>query len=500
MIKEFATYIKEKLKFSKEGGKEVSLKDILSDGKVKETMQKTLDYLNEEFLGWVEIINGYGLGAKYIYVTKYHQYIYDPCLNVTITQYANENSAKEIIGPKFTYTNMNLKIRNYPDLIIKKIETPDPIRRFTPEDPYGEEDWNDDELNEKIEFEDEKEYKIFDIKEFIDSKDKESVLKYLNENFTGWIELLNDRNIGAKFVYITEYIFLDGYKKGLRIKITRYKIRIDEKEECYDTSLRLTDGTNRDLVLIKRNVKEPTRIYSELDPYGEEEWLDESLNEKLKFLKDPNSKEASLKDIIDGNVTIDYLNKEFLGWIEIINGRGVGAKYVLVTKYHQYLYDPCLNLKITQYANENFGPRSYFTELNLKLKNHPDLIIKKIEVPEPIRKFTLEDPYGEEDWGEENESFTHDDIDPYGEEDWYDENSKFTKSDIHYLEDKGFDIHKNNSHAEKRTDDGGSIVVVSTDSDGGKMYYVGKFDKDDNNIKSIKGGHLGICFSEFYRY
>jgi hypothetical protein len=243
------------------------------------------------------------------------------------------------------------------------------------------------------------------------------------------------------------------------------------------------------------------------------------ITEFAKYIKEnihfETEKDYETFDIIDftksedKNSLIKYLNENFLGWIELLNDRNIGAKYIYVTKYKirdrlwegkdtkGSFFNKDLLVEISEYIIKNGELNHYVTTMRINNGNDCCSLIKR-KVKEPIRRYTEDDPYGEEDW--ENESFEHDDIDPYGEEDWNEENSKFSKNEEDFLEERGFNVDATKRLAFKKTRDGGSIVAVTDESDNGKIYRIAKFDKDDNNEYSIKGGHLGICFAEFNRY
>ena len=246
------------------------------------------------------------------------------------------------------------------------------------------------------------------------------------ENDDEWIECPSD------------YIF----EKGERVKIkpeSRYIKQVsgngtgtiyDTGTFCYVSNagidesdpvwyVRWDDGTEGcfywrvDLLINKEKNKERKRKIEilrdkmkDVDPYGEEDWLDESnkynfkLGDKVEYIGKEilnRFKKNKCGTIIKINYNNSY-GVEFDEHMEGHDCKGMPGRRDGVGKYGH-----CWNVISSDIRHVDPEKEKFIIKRREELKNR----MKDV------------DPYGEEDW--ENESNTFNELDPYGEEIWEDE-------------------------------------------------------------------------------
>jgi hypothetical protein len=286
----------------------------------------------------------------------------------------------------------------------------DPICKrviFTPEDPYGEEDWD---INEDYEVDKNRlrQIKFIGGEELIDVITTGDV-DFLNNNFTGWAKMypelrtyifhvINweiDPNDKVRFTY-------DGYIHGESVKINIGPSNYVLKK-------------TPELTITMFEEKEPTIMINEKDPYGEEDWSEYMENasypdpDPLKMRHTNKSLRHSEISDIKKQKNVKILNDEFIGWIRILPELfdyflhvvewGI-SDGVLYTKYDGYVN----GLKFVR----NSSVYTY------TLKDSEQMMITVVDDGDPLIRIDDMDPYGEEDWDYEVfEQFYDNDDDVY---------------------------------------------------------------------------------------
>lgn len=164
-------------------------------------------------------------------------------------------------------------------------------------------------------------------------KNKQDIVKYLNNNFTGWIRLRLvddiDNSVNIKYFHVMywEIKTYDNLSRNPWIPPMTYHLymRIDGDYHEYQLrGLRIPMNAAFDLIsnftLTKYEEKETPRIYKKDDPYGEENWDDiDEINELRKL---------RLKTEIDD----DFENGKFhIGQkVNALNNKGVYASGTIV--------------------------------------------------------------------------------------------------------------------------------------------------------------------------
>jgi len=255
-------------------------------------------------------------------------------------------------------------------------------------DPYGEEDWENESVNENNEYI--RSIKISDIyKEYNNLNQR---IKKLNELFLGKIIDIEFKKIesGVLLNKIIDYFYInqDSYTSPPDPSPHHEEIHVKFKNGSY------TDVADSDIYHIK---KEPKIIFSPEDPYGEEDW-----NESVKFQDDKH--EHQLKKLINPkigdriiyiypggredrsfglNINYDKLYGKVVSTIFIGLG-GLGIEFDKFIDGHDCQYSGkeghCFNVPLNCiFVDEEFENRK---------KQEEDRKLKYIDI----------DPYGEEDW------------------------------------------------------------------------------------------------------
>jgi hypothetical protein len=157
----------------------------------------------------------------------------------------------------------------------------------------------------------------------------------------------------------------------------------------------------------------PKQIFSDADPYGEEDWIDhitEAITKipqkvytplfPIRYVNSVNAKEISegLKDIIGKNITFTYWEMDpSATWKQRIEN-DVILENVSSEEYKIFLH---YTKKVKIGTMSNTGePVIRDVKMKKILDEHNPIYI--IEIKDKI--YNTEDPYGEEDWGETSES------------------------------------------------------------------------------------------------
>ena len=144
-----------------------------------------------------------------------------------------------------------------------------------------------------------------------------------------------------------------------------------------------TDIAYSDIYHLK---KEPKQIFSESDPYGEEDWLDESVNNNYKF---EIGDRVIVRQHFDGDVFVNKVG-------DVVFKEDDSC----LVKFDTRFSDMQHNGNIEEYIDNENKCRWFFpTEIELydpiEIENR-----KKIKEESRLKMIDI-DPYGEEDWLEE---------------------------------------------------------------------------------------------------
>ena len=279
----------------------------------------------------------------------------------------------------------------------KRIENPD--------DPYGEEDWGYEKIGESKD----------NIINLVDE-----ILKF--DNFKDFIKHISSLVIGNRIsIYDLKreddkYHVIKGAHGSSGTDITPIKVVagqapydivkkaaenfcgkqisisvIDIHYRGNDTILYITD---------KIVIKKVSRTHSDIDPYGEENWeedhVEDILNERLVI----TDKKIGSEEILNKGLPV---LDDFIGWVHVspLPNHNMHATKFYIEKnrnnpnpntlwivYDKYQYLPDLSINTNSYPDEDMD-----CDLN---KN---FYLAKVEEMEGKRIFTPDDPYGEEDWG-----------------------------------------------------------------------------------------------------
>lgn len=341
---------------------------------------KKHDNYNDFFKEMEDLLNGNEI-AVYYFNTANEKYSF----------YAKYNIGK--IG-KRPYAEKNYKTLNNENAVLycgehhddEKLYLDDKIiikyksaPKYTELDPYGEEDWDENNIN--------------------DSELNKMVNESINEN-----DLISIKEMYDKYDYPQ---FLDEMKKLL----------IDKKIDIYDRNLIKVMWTkrrdkvvvvNNDFINKTINLKSNDAVVTinneicllyldyikikddkpyinprpDLDPYGEEDWLEENVKheEIFKKLKKLAISFANKDEMVDIAKKLNDYGFEVFNYDKIM-------KYQNMENFYYFIYT---NYFVRSGYNTHYRTDcDYYQFLNLIGKKY-----KKIENP-------IVDPYGEEDWGYE---------------------------------------------------------------------------------------------------
>jgi len=297
-------------------------------------------------------------------------------------------------------------------------------------DPYGEEDWlgesfsdmyrkNEPDYDVKELKRDLKKYGIDILKRtFFAADDKELIIpvkKFLHDKGFD----IDPHNMVKRVFNYQNDIDVFGYDKGQELFTRWCGLQTSlYRGRYYDYLITLTDFVDIITDLYGFNLeeynkeKERSPIHKDVDPYDEEEWDDDyptnvresKLYEEIKFKESKVSFVVKRIEDTYGGYTIDpkdivTLNKYYTGWVKITPDLETYIMYanrwkeshsMLLLSYDRYVFNG-------QISPVSHGERGDYSMSSNKIK------IIKYEELEPVRKFTEDDPYGEEDW-EMNES------------------------------------------------------------------------------------------------
>lgn len=239
------------------------------------------------------------------------------------------------------------------------------------------------------------------------------------ENYAEWkddkkilnLEKLFDNCEGdlKKIFFILKYELRNSKNEIVLIKSYDGKTNVRIINVIDFGRLKWTGDSYRDAIIINTNIGEKNlylnnftdlyieinknRIFSENDPYGEEDWVNESVTEEIEVKK-------SLFEIFDHYITyfrvLEYLKKELIGKIVTVSGcylyildeKGIFTKNIHMNEWFIKIKDITLDVKhlLLHFIDEDGS--DYILPDNTVLKWKTKI----------IRRETDEDPYGEEDW------------------------------------------------------------------------------------------------------
>jgi len=323
-------------------------------------------------------------------------------------KYAESDGAIILSVQEFieNYDYLEEYIKNKSDEEVrKKIEAKEEARlKHIEIDPYGEDEWLDESVDESdfIGILDCYPHLQTNIKNFLDNHEhnQPEANISLKEAIFGVVK--NKRIIvkGHSSIIVTSCS--SGYPNIILIEYHKSysKVVFNSFDFCKDPN----DIIKIDMRSQEEIEKEKERIrlkYIDIDPYGEDIW-ESKLNEKIKFKETEsivvNRVENRVREMdilsVDPN-DLDKLNKDFLGWVHIPS---LGQYIMHVTKWKENIGLFSISYDKYVFSGELHGsPGDYTISLNT-------INIIKYEELEPVRRYTEDDPYGEEEW--ENEGIS----------------------------------------------------------------------------------------------
>lgn len=233
----------------------------------------------------------------------------------------------------------------------------EPKRIFNEIDPYGEEDWNVESVGVSFDF------KVGDKVRCIDNNYYEDIL---SKNKIYVITNSNDQKRFSNLrIQVKEF---GGKRKYLTHFCADRFIPYDEEE-------------------FKRKLKRQEELrlkMIDVDPYGEEDWLEESANYKFKI-----GDKVIVKD--------NYCFKEFVNKVgEIV----FEENYSLLVKFETRFSDHQHNGNSNEYVDYEHKSRWFYPD-EIELYDPVEIEKRLKEIEELRLKYKDIDPYGEEDWLEE---------------------------------------------------------------------------------------------------
>jgi len=285
-------------------------------------------------------------------------------------------------------------------------------------DPYGEEDWLDEsrilewnELNvsnvKSIIFANRTLNLLNKIVSFFEKSEKDPSFKkdiILNKKILKIYNFLNRKEIKEKI----------NSNGDIEEKIEYIKNRFNKKNPKCDFYNELNTIIkyliqNDDVDMIKlynlRKMIPIGRKITKEDPYGEEEWLDESkILEKFEYTDKKIPCAAILEEIKhSGSATHSekMLNEDFKGWVMITSfpnsPTSIKAGFH-ITSYEINVIDLMIRIRFDNYFYDN--KMKYFSN-SIKFPIEEDAVIIKLDYTPPISIISSEDPYGEENWNDD---------------------------------------------------------------------------------------------------
>ena len=345
-------------------------------------------------------------------------------------------------------------------------------------DPYGEEDW--EEMSENMTYNKDIKYKI--INSLSSQEFKDISLNELNDKFTGWIAM--SPSLKEYLMHIIRWT----NKKSFLYDSYYYQnvLNICGREDSYGG---LIGNENIDKIEFYYN-----RKYSELDPYGEEDWENENKIYENFF---DNSFDILIENLSDYNLIMQKLEDRGYIW----QNNKLPTSLCYFNGRPNYILHASTNKILTYYNNPLSIDVILTVDEFLKIENKK---FRKIENPEI-------DPYGEEDWGYEEikENINRLDLDPYGEENWNDYPVNEIKDELtrelRYFNGKMISFSKSsyrNSHKNNLVVFNSSVFIDGNDVFGGcdiditedfkKIKEISKkFNDVDISIYSERFGNVG---------
>jgi len=295
------------------------------------------------------------------YVVKFDKYLID----VLPPAYRNENRLLCVPSETLALTKAEKERR-------------EKSRVITPEDPYGEEIWEGlSDLKDKFK----KKHPKFDIGDFVIAAGTQDDIVFNGEigeiiNTTTYYNLFHEWEYGVKFP--------TKFNEHLHGEILDNLDGKDPKDCSYWIREKLLHRADRDSIRkmeedkIKKDIlrKEMKLKMKDVDPYGEEDWLDESLFDIF------NKKKP--RRIQVGDICI-FKSDE---------GRTCGIPI-------EYIGTPC---RVTSMDKSN-GPKIYCTikfladdRFNWHCNDRNLIFQDPVEIEKARKKHADVDPYGEENW------------------------------------------------------------------------------------------------------
>jgi len=287
-------------------------------------------------------------------------------------------------------------------------------------DPYGEEDWGYEEIKENI-----KNDNVIDIRKIIMKHD----------NYDDFIEDIKNLITGKN---INVYQFIDGgyvfYKNYFVEKVRSHNMTIDYNDLkkyskfennriVFNLFIKIDNNTATMIPMYlsdKLIIIDDMRVFNELDPYGEEIWDDDiisSLNDNKiqnykQFINESKTEIISVKDVL-------MRNDNYEDFIEDMR-KLIIDKEILIYEHINNKYSFLKTMIVSNIITRNNISKQFYKKF---IDSH---LIKVFEIKNMSNRNELNiidnlHIYSSDKFVIKYPSSTHIDIDPYGEEDWEDE-------------------------------------------------------------------------------
>jgi hypothetical protein len=225
-----------------------------------------LDYLNNNFTGWVSTIMA--PSYAYVHIVKWRLKDLEDKLSFFIDKVYLTDSESYFND----YIELDVTEEAYSAhgaVFTKLILETDPTRKITKEDPFGEEIWENTnyELDNEILF-----YQLKPTKQIIKDDElrnivKKKDIKNFNQDFSGWVKI---KQKYKKYLFnVIRYELVDGYK--LVFTFNEY-FEGDVYKKTGSTPSTLLVSTQPEVEIQKYVVIGKNNISSEIDPHNEEDW------------------------------------------------------------------------------------------------------------------------------------------------------------------------------------------------------------------------------------
>lgn len=268
-----------------------------------------------------------------------------------------------------------------------------PKRIISGMDPYGEEDWSDIVENSKT-------YKTFDDLEFeVDVNLIQMIPKGLKCHTPLKSRMIFDNGYSISVIHGgLSYSDEDTYEIAIFDKNGRFVLEGDVMG--YQTK----EDVSKEMIKVQK-IKPPKRIFTKEDPYGEEDWINESKEDKPKYKfgeKVYFFGNFKMLDFLFGEVYIsDRLKHKSNGhWWYGINKEKVSLRDKVLSRDEGTTRWICED---ELYDNEE----DYFKhkeEYDIRMSNYKEEERKKELKKQELRIKMMDiDPYGEEEWVEDEE-------------------------------------------------------------------------------------------------